>query len=170
ELCKRLDPMVKAWNNRSLEEKAYPFVLVDALVLKVREEGRVRSRGALIGIGINTEGYREVLGLMLGDSESEASWSEFFSWLKSRGLHGVDVVVSDDHRGLVLAIRRHFQGVTWQRCQTHFMRNILDATPKTLQEEVHGRVRAILEAPDMETARQLLKQTLEAYEEKAPKA
>ncbi|GAB6934715.1 IS256 family transposase [Calditerricola yamamurae] len=170
ELCKRLDPVVKAWNNRSLEEKAYPFVLVDALVLKVREEGRVRSRGALIGIGINTEGYREVLGLMLGDSESEASWGEFFSWLKSRGLHGVDVVVSDDHRGLVRAIRRHFQGVTWQRCQTHFVRNILDATPKPLQEEVHGRVRAILEAPDMETARQLLKQTLKAYEEKAPKA
>ncbi|GAB6933377.1 hypothetical protein JCM14719A_17300 [Calditerricola satsumensis] len=111
-----------------------------------------------------------MLGLMLGDSESEASWGEFFSWLKSRGLHGVDVVVSDDHRGLVRAIRRHFQGVTWQRCQTHFMRNILDATPKTLQEEVHGRVRAILEAPDMETARLLLNQTLEAYETKAPKA
>ncbi|CAM3559897.1 hypothetical protein HYSC106933_10660 [Hydrogenibacillus schlegelii] len=139
-------------------------------MLKVREEGRVRSRGALIGIGINTEGYREVLGLMLGDSESEASWSEFFSWLKSRGLHGVDVVVSDDHRGLVRAIRRHFQGVTWQRCQTHFTRNVLDATPKPLQEEVHRRVRAILEAPDMETARLLLNQTLEAYETKAPKA
>jgi len=107
---------------------------------------------------------------MLGDSESEASWSEFFGWLKSRGLRGVDLIVSDDHGGLVRAIRRNFQGVTWQRCQTHFLRNILDATPKALQDEVHSRVRAILDAPDHDTARLLLNQVLEAYETKAPKA
>jgi len=170
ELCKRLDPVVTAWNNRPLHDNPFPFVIVDALVLKVREESRVRSRGALIGIGVNTDGYREVLGLMLGDSESEASWSEFFGWLKSRGLRGVDLIVSDDHGGLVRAIRRNFQGVTWQRCQTHFLRNILDATPKALQDEVHSRVRAILDAPDHDTARLLLNQVLEAYETKAPKA
>ncbi len=89
ELCKRLDPIVTAWNNCPLHDNPFPFVIVDALVLKVREEGRVRSRGALVGIGVNSDGYREVLGLMLGDSESEASWSEFFDWLKSRGLRGV---------------------------------------------------------------------------------
>lgn len=170
ELCKRLDPVVTAWNNRPLHDNPFPFVIVDALVLKVREESRVRSRGALIGIGVNTDGYREVLGLMLGDSESEVSWSEFFGWLKSRGLRGVDLIVSDDHGGLVRAIRRNFQGVTWQRCQTHFLRNILDATPKALQDEVHSRVRAILDAPDHDTARLLLNQVLEAYETKAPKA
>jgi transposase-like protein len=107
---------------------------------------------------------------MLGDSESEVSWSEFFGWLKSRGLRGVDLIVSDDHGGLVRAIRRHFQGVTWQRCQTHFMRNILDVTPKALQDEMHSRIRAILDAPDLNTARLLLNQVLEAYETKAPKA
>jgi len=95
---------------------------------------------------------------MVGDSESEESWGEFFSWLKQRGLHGVDLIVSDQHKG-----------ATWQRCQTHFMRNILDKTPKQLQKEIHGKVRAILEAPDLETARMLLKEVLEEYKEKAPK-
>ncbi|WP_126429726.1 IS256 family transposase [Brevibacillus marinus] len=170
DLCKRLDPIVTAWNNRNLRESFYPFLIVDALVLKVREEGRVRSRGVMLAYGVNTEGYREVLGLMLGDSESEDSWSEFFSWLKDRGLRGVELIVSDQHGGLVRAIRTHFQGVTWQRCQTHFMRNILDATPKQLQEELYPRVRAILDAPDLETARLLLQQTVETYEAKATKA
>ncbi len=80
------------------------------------------------------------------------------------------MITSDDHGGLVKAIRQHFQGVTWQRCQTHVMRNILDVTPKSLQKEVRRHVRAILDAPNMETARQLLSQTLEAYEEKVPNA
>ena len=170
ELCKRLDPIVTGWNNRPLSDREFPFILVDALYLKVREDGRVRSRGVMVGIGVNSDGYREVLGLMLGDTESLASWSEFFSWLKQRGLRGVDLITSDDHGGLVRAIRQHFQGVTWQRCQTHFMRNVLDATPKALKDEVKARVRAILDAPDVETARILLFQTIEAYEEKAAKA
>lgn len=170
ELCKRLDPVVNAWNNRSLRDSRYPFVIVDALVLKVREEGRVRARGVMLAYGVNTDGHREILGLMLGDSESEASWSEFFAWLKSRDLRGVDLIVSDHHGGLVRAVLNHFQGVTWQRCQTHFMRNILDVTPKALQEELYPRVRAILDAPDMDTARLLLEQVLESYESKATKA
>jgi len=170
DLCKKLDPLVQAWNNRDLQDMSYPFVLVDALVLKIREEGRVRSRSAMIAIGINTEGYREVLGLTLGDSESEASWSEFFSWLKSRNLRGVDLIVSDDHKGLVKAVRQNFQGVSWQRCQTHFMRNILDAAPKSVEKELYPHLRAILDAPDINTARVLLNQTLEAFEKKAPKS
>jgi transposase-like protein len=93
---------------------------------------------------------------MLGDSESEISWTDFFTWLKSRDLRGVDIVVSDSHGGLVRAVRGQFQGATWQRCQTHFMRNILDVTPKSLQGEIHSRVRALLDAPDTKTARLLL--------------
>jgi len=170
ELCMKLDPLVNAWNNRDLSEKSYRFVLVDALVLKIREDGHVRSRSIMIAIGINTKGYREVLGLMIGDSESEASWNQFFSWLKNRNLRGVEFVISDDHSGLVKAVRRQFQGVAWQRCQTHFMRNIMDATPKPVREELYPRLRAILEAPDIDTARLLLNQTLEAFEKKAPKA
>jgi transposase-like protein len=153
-----------------LQDERYPFLIVDAMVLKVREEGRVRARGALMAIGVNEEGYREVLGLMLGDSESEASWNEFFSWLKNRGLRGVDLVVSDHHAGLIRAIRQHFQGVTWQCCQTHFLRNLLDATPKAWREELHARVRACLDAPNPETARILMNRVLEDFETKAPKA
>lgn len=129
EVCKNLDPIVEAWNVQNLREHQYPFLLVDAIVLKIREEGRVRPRAAMIATGVNEEGYREILGITLGDSESEASWSEFFSWLKQRDLRGVDVVVSDSHSGLIKALHAQFQGATWQRCQTHFMRNFMDATP-----------------------------------------
>ncbi|WP_143287148.1 IS256 family transposase, partial [Caenibacillus caldisaponilyticus] len=123
-LCKGLDPMIQDWNDRSLHEHVYPFVLVDAIYTKVRENGRVRSRAVLIATGVNEEGYREILGLQIGNSESESSWSEFFGWLKDRGLRGVDLIISDQHGGLVQAIEKHFQGATWQRCQTHFIRNI----------------------------------------------
>jgi len=170
ELCKRLDPIVQAWNERNLRDTRYPFVLVDAIVLKIREDGRVRSRAAMIATGVNEAGYREILGVMLGDSESEASWTEFFSWLKGRDLRGVDIVVSDSHGGLVKALRTQFQGATWQRCQTHFMRNFLDATPKSLHDELYGKVRAILDAPDVDTARLLMDQVVSDYSEKAAKA
>jgi transposase-like protein len=115
--------------------KEYPFVIVDALYVKIREEGRVRSRGVLVATGVNIDGAREV-GLTIGDTESEATWGAFFAHLKKRGLSGVDVVTSDQHGGLVRAVKQQFQGVTWQRCQTHFMRNILVAAPKALRDEL----------------------------------
>ncbi len=170
ELCKRLDPIVEGWNTRNLRESRYLFVRVDAIVLKIREDGRVRSRATMIAMGVKEEGYREILGIMLGDSESEASWSAFFLWLKGRDLRGTDIVVSDSHSGLVKALKAQFQGCTWQRCQTHFMRNFLDATPKNLHGELYGRVRAILDAPDLKTAKLLYDQVVSDYMEKAPKA
>jgi len=124
ELCKALDPLVEEWNNRPLGR--YPFVIVDALVIRVRKDGHIRQKSAFVAVGVNEAGRREILGLMLGDSESEDSWSTFFAWLKGRGLTGVDLVVSDDHQGLVKAVRRHFQGAMWQRCQTHLTRNVLE--------------------------------------------
>jgi putative transposase len=170
DLCKNLDPLVEAWNGRELGGTRYPFVVVDALVLKVREGGRVRARSALVATGVNEQGYREILGLQLGDSESERSWTDFFSWLKGRGLAGVDLVVSDHHGGVVNAVRVQFQGATWQRCQMHLSANIADATPKALHDEVHARVRAIFEAPDVETARLLLARFVADYHETAPAA
>jgi putative transposase len=169
-LCTRLDPLVSAWNERSLAESAYPFVLVDGLVLKVRDDERVRSLAGLLAIGINAQGFREILGLQLGDSESEASWSDFFGWLKRRGLSGVDLVVSDAHGGLVAAVRRHFQGTSWQRCQTHLTRDVLEATPKSLRSELHEHLRALFEAPDLTTARTLLRQLVATYTDRASKA
>jgi len=169
ELCKRLDPLVNAWNSRPVGDSIFPFVLVDALYLKVREDGRVRSRGVMIAAGINESGHREILGLMLGDTESEDSWTEFFLSLKNRGLRGMELLVSDDHSGLVKAVKRHFQGVTWQRCQTHFMRNVLGATPKHMRKEIYQKVRAILDAPDIQTARYLQQQFSATYEDKLPR-
>ena len=169
-LCARLDPLVTAWNERSLGEQAYPFVLADALVIKVRDQERVRALSALIAIGINATGYREILGLQLGDSESEGSWSTFFAWLKRRGLAGVDLVVSDAHTGLVAAVQRHFQGCSWQRCQTHLAGDVLEAAPKSLRHELHEHLRALLAAPDLATARVLFVQLLATYATRAPKA
>jgi putative transposase len=170
DLCHGLDPLVSDWNERSLAEQRYPFVLVDALVLKIREGGRVRARSALLAIGVNETGYREILGLQLGDSESERSWMEYFVWLKGRGLSGVDLIVSDSHGGLVNAVRLQFQGASWQRCQTHLSANVSDATPKALQDAVHCRVRAIFEAPDVETARLLLDKFSVDFAQQAPAA
>jgi transposase-like protein len=169
-LCKRLDPIVEAWNHRHLREKRYPFVLVEALGVRIREDGRVRPRAVMIAGGINEDGYREIVGLMVGDSESEASWRECLAWLKSRDLRGLDIVVSDSPAGLVRALQAEFQGCTWQRCQTHFRRTLLDATPKSLHEEVYKRVRAILAAPDIPTARLLTDKFVGEYAERAPQA
>lgn len=169
ELCKTLDPIVQAWNDRPLV-KEYPFIIVDALYVKVREESRVRSRGVLVATGVNIEGSREILGFSIGDTESEATWGAFYTRLKERGLRGVDIVTSDQHSGLVRAVKQQFQGVTWQRCQTHFMRNILDAAPKALRDELKKHVRSIFDAADTATSRSLLNQTVTRFQESAAKA
>jgi putative transposase len=170
DLSKGLDPLVDAWNERELGQRRYPFLIVDALVVKVREGGRVRSCSTLVATGINQEGYREILGLQLGDSESERSWMDFFRWLKGRGLSGVDLVVSDHHGGLTNAIRVQFQGASWQRCQMHLSANVSSAAPTAVQEELHGRVRAVFDAPDLPTARTLLAKVVADYEQQAPTA
>lgn len=124
----------------------------------------------MIATGVTQQGQREILGFKVGDSESEASWSDLFRTLKLRGLSGVDFIISDNHGGLVSAVRTHFQGIVWQRCQTHFLRNIIDATPKRVQKELHERVKMLLHAPDKELARQLLRGIFNDFEKTAPKA
>jgi putative transposase len=169
KLCEHLDPIVAAFRNRPLE-KHYPFVIVDAMYIKVREDGRVRSKGLLIATAVNETGHREVIGFQINDSESETSWGVFFSDLKRRGLKDVDLISSDNHKGLVNAIKKHFQGTTWQRCQTHFSRNVLDKTPKKHQPELKNHLRSIYQANDIDEARRLLSVTLNAFEYLAPKA
>jgi transposase-like protein len=123
-LAKELDEKLNAWRRRPLDQ-SYRYVIVDARVQKVRENGRVVSTASLIAVGVTEEGYREVIGCEVADSESEETWAEFFKDLKTRGLQGVKLIVSDDHHGLTNALDKHFQGVPWQRCQVHFMRNLL---------------------------------------------
>ncbi|QRN84667.1 IS256 family transposase [Clostridia bacterium] len=169
KLCEKLDPIVKNFQNRPLE-KHYPFLVVDALYLKVREDNRVRSKGLLVAVAVNQEGYREIIGFRVADTESETSWREFFSSLKDRGLKDVHLVTSDSHRGLVNAIRKHFQGATWQRCQTHFSRNVLDLTPKSLQPELKEHLRRLYEAVDLESATKVRDEIIDKYETKASRA
>jgi len=168
-LCKNLDPLVHAFRTRPLESH-YPFLMVDAIYVKVRENKRIQSRGLLIAIGINERGHREVIGFQLANSESENSWGEFFGTLKERGLKDVRMVTSDDHKGLVNAVRKHFQGAGWQRCQTHFSRNMLDRAPKALQPEIKEDLRQLYESVDLESARKVRDQIITKYEGKAPKA
>ena len=168
KLCQALDPLVKIWREQPLG--IFPFVLVDAIVVKIREEGRVRQCALLIACGIDEAGYRHVLGFALGDKESEASWSEFFTSLKSRGLTGVEFLISDDHAGLVKAIEGSFAGATWQRCQAHFIRNLSDACPKTEVEAFLASAKQVLHAPDLASARTSLRETCKSFEGRCSKA
>ena len=152
QLCTALDARVQAWNERSLDAQAYPLVIVDALVIKVRRDNAVRATSALIVSGVNAQGRREILGLSLGDSESEGTWTDMFAWLKRRGLHGVEVLVSDDHAGLVKAAQRAFQGVIWQRCQVHLQRNVLGRTPRHRRAQMAAGLRRIFQAEDLAAA------------------
>lgn len=152
-LCQQLDGQFGAWRERDLSEQTYPFVLVDALVIRVRTDTGVRPRSLLPATGINAEGFRHLLGLALGDKESEASWGAFFQSLKQRGLSGVDLVVSDSHGGLVKALHTHFQGAAWQRCQTHLSRNVLAVCPLDEHEALHKALRRLFLRPTRQKQR-----------------
>ena len=170
QLCVELDARLDAWRNRPLHEKKYPFLIVDALVVKVRRDEAIRPTGVLVIYGINEEGIREPLDLLVANSESEASWSEIFKRLKQRGLNGLEFLVSDDHAGLVKAVNQEFQGVIWQRCQTHFMRNILGHSPRHLKRDIANDVKLIFTAENKAVAMLLARDTIARYQEKASKA
>ncbi len=118
--------------------------------MKDREQGAVRSKGIFIAIGVNLQGQREILGFQVGDGESYDAWSESFLSLKERGLSGVDFGVSDNHGGLVKAIREQFCGAIWQRCQTHFSLNMPDKIPKKHRPVVQTQLKDLYDSPDDE--------------------
>jgi putative transposase len=124
-LAGRLDAELQAWATRSLAEHAWPYLFVDARYEKVRRAGRVVSAGVLIVYGVRDDGFREIVAACCADTESEATYQALFGGLKARGLSGVVLVTSDAHSGLKAAIERSFQGVSWQRCQVHFGRDLL---------------------------------------------
>jgi putative transposase len=126
-----LDEQVAAFRSRPLDAGPYTFLAADALVLKVREAGRVVNVHALIAVGVNADGHRELLGLQVSSAEDGAGWLAFFGDLTARGLSGVGLVTSDAHRGLVEAIGACLPGATWQRCRTHYAANLMAVTPKS---------------------------------------
>src|SRR5215213_8486581 len=119
-LAARLDAELEGWRRRRLTAEAYPYVFVDARYEKARVDHRVISQGVLIVSGVREEGMREILGVEVADTESEATYHDLFRSLKARGLSGVELVISDEHQGLKAAISRHFQGAAHQRCQVHY--------------------------------------------------
>lgn len=170
QLCSNLDERLNAWRNRPLNGKHYPFVIVDALFVKARRSQAIRSTGVLVAYGVDEEGTREPLDLMIADSENETSWEELFKRLKKRGLSGVELVVSDNHTGLVNALHKQFQNAMWQRCQTHFMRNILGHAPRRLKKEIASEVKLIFQADNKDTAIKLARDLIEKFEKDAEKA
>lgn len=169
-LCTNLDARVQSWNSRRLDGQTFPFLIVDALVIKVRTDDRVVTMSALVASGINNEGYREILGLMLGDSETEATWTSLFSSLKERGLKGVELVVSDDHKGLKAAAARHFQGAMWQRCQVHLIRNVLGAASNRYRAILATGMKRIFSSENRTEARERFRQLVDELDGKAEKA
>lgn len=132
--------------------------------------GKVRSKAALLLSGVNQFGYREILGIRTGNSESETSWSETFRWLKQRGLHGVDHIISDNHTGLVASALRCFQGASWLHCQVHLMRNVISHPPTKQKLVMRDGLKEIFDAPDSEEARRRFDILSERLETKVLKA
>jgi putative transposase len=144
-ICAGLDERVAAFRNRTLGHTEFPYVYLDAIYVHVRDDalGQVVSRAIVVATGITAQGGREVLGVDVGDSEAETFWTGFLRSLKTRGLAGVRLVISDAHEGLRAAVRKTMQGASWQRCRVHYVRNLLAPVPKASQEMVAAAFRSI---------------------------
>ena len=147
-ICADLDEHVAVFRDRPLTATGYPYVFLDATYCKARVNHRVVSQAVVVAIGVAADGRREVLGFDVGDTESQAFWTEFLRSLKARGLAGTRLVISDAHTGLIAAISTVMQGAAWQRCRVHFMRNVLTQVPKQSQEMVASIIRTVFAQPD----------------------
>jgi transposase-like protein len=170
EMAQLLDAQVEAFRTRPLDAAPYTFVWMDALTIKVREGGRTVNVHALIAVGVNGDGQREVLGLDISSQEDGAGWLAFLRSLTARGLSGVRLVISDAHRGLVDAIGATLGGAAWQRCRTHYLRNLLTKVPKSAQPWVATMVRTIFDQPDAPSVRAQFSRVVATIEAKYPDA
>ena len=168
-MAQELDEAVEAFRTRPLDAGPYTFVAADALVLKVRENGRVIGVHTLIATGVNAEGYREILGVQVTSAEDGAGWLAFFRDLVARGLSGVGLVTSDAHPGLVAAIGATLPGATWQRCRTHYAVNLMSITPKSSWPWVRTLLHSVFDQPDAESVVAQYDRVLDALTDKLPK-
>ncbi len=167
-ICGQLDAEVAAWRARPLDEQAFPYVFLDATYCKARVNRRVVSRAVVIATGVAADGRREVLGCAVGDSESEVFWTDFLRSLRDRGLGGVQLVISDSHRGLTKAVDTVLAGAAWQRCRVHFMRNVLARVTKGQAEMVAAAIRTIFAQPTADTVREAVENVALTLERQFP--
>jgi putative transposase len=170
-IASRLKEQQKEWRERSLEEKEYPYLYLDATYLKVRWAARVVTTMALLAcVGVDEEGFREVLAVEVAGSEKGAAYASLLRGLIDRGLSGVRLVVSDDHEGIKKAVSGELPGAEWQRCVVHFERNVLAHVPSTSMAEVAQDLKAIFKVRRAKTARALAEEFVELYGKRFPKA
>lgn len=163
-----LDEELSQWRKRPL--KRYRYLYLDAQYQKVRYAGQVRDCATLIAVGVDASGKRDILGLSVSLSEHEVHWREFLCQLVERGMHGVELIISDAHSGLKAARKTVFPGIPWQRCQFHLQQNAQSyVTRKSKKREVASVIRSILTAPDDQTAKRLLQDAVKKYEQEMPK-
>jgi len=167
-ICADLDEEVAAFRDRPLSG-AYPYVFLDATYCKARVNHRVVSQAVVVAVGIAADGHREVLGFEVGDTESQAFWTEFLRTLKARGLDGVQLAISDAHTGLIAAIQTVLQGASWQRCRVHFLRNVLAQVPKAAGQMVASIIRTVFAQPDAEHVMTQLGEVTRMLERSHPK-
>ena len=169
ESTRRLDAQLTEFASRDLSLEEYPYLVLDARYERVREGGVIRRRAVLVAIGINWEGRRCVLGVELANRESVSSWREFLVGLKTRGLHGVDLVVSDHHEGLRQSIAQILPEAVWQRCYVHFLRNALDHLPRKADDDCLKELRWLYDRRTLEEARRDLEVWLAKWQGKYAK-
>ena len=168
-ICAALDTEVEAFRQRPLGDEAYPYLWLDATYVKVREGGRVVSMAALVATAVSQIGERRILGLELAAGNDEGSaWPAFIGSLVERGLSGVRLVISDNHRGLVKAVREQLLGAAWQRCRVHCTRNAQDLVPRHARSMIASAIRSIFEQPDERSAREQSGRVIESIRPRFP--
>ena len=168
-MAAELDAHVEEFRTRPLADAGpFTFVAADALVLKVREGGRVVPVHVLVATGVNADGHREVLGIQVTTSEDGAGWLGFFRDLTARGLRGAKLVTSDAHAGLVAAITATLPAASWQRCRTHYAANLMSVTPKSSWGWVKALLHSVYDQPDAESVHAQFDRILDALAEKLP--
>jgi len=161
-----LDAELDSWRERSFT-KEYPYVVVDARYESCRVEGKIIDIACLVALGVDSEGYRHVLG-MDAWTENGDSWDRFIGELKERGLRGVRLVASDDHPGIHPAVKKYYPGAVWQRCQRHFTVNVMDHAPKSKRDDLYDRLKTAWDCKEYEDAKAVLDHIAEDYQEKYP--
>jgi transposase-like protein len=169
-IARRLQEQQREWRERSLEEKGYPYLYLDATYLKVRWGSRVTTRALLVCVGVDEEGFREVLAVEVAGSEKGAAYASMLRGLVDRGLSGVRLVVSDDHEGIKAAVAGELPGAGWQRCVVHFERDVLSHVPASEMGEVADDLKAIFKVRRGKTAGALAEEFVELYAKRFPKA